>query len=65
MSFCAKCRDEWKQERLEIARAEATQQANDRQQTQAIIKEGCIFKIINLADIGQSTVIEYISAGCN
>jgi hypothetical protein len=63
MAYCEKCKSEWKRERLLAVQAEALKIATETGTTQAIIKEGCIYKIINANEVQHQQVEEYISAG--
>jgi hypothetical protein len=62
VSYCIKCKNDWKHERLQAVQDEAKHIAVQTGTTQAIIKEGCIYKIVNINEVKQQKVEEYISA---
>jgi len=60
LSYCEKCREDWRREKLNRAIIEAQNVANETGQTQAIIKNGCIYQIIKATDATEA--IRYISS---
>ena len=60
MSYCQKCKEDWKHERAQAARDKAKKLANETGQTQVITKEGCIYKIFTSNGI-TNNAIEYVS----
>ena len=58
--YCLKCKQQWKQERLQAVQTEARRIANETGITQAITKEGCIYKIVKANEA--TNAIEYIAA---
>lgn len=59
MRYCLKCKQEWRNEKLQAVRDEAKRIAIETNETMAILKEGPIYKIVKAS--GATNAIEYIS----
>lgn len=59
---CWICKEkaEWKRQKLDAARIEAKQKAVEIGETMAIVREGCLYKVIKAGEPGDN-VIEFVS----
>lgn len=59
--WVCKQKKDWKSEQLKAIRATAKQKANEQNETMAIIKEGCIYRVIKASDLEDLNGAEFVS----